>query len=55
MLLSQVDPKIYEKYIVYEKSIPVYYMRLKKSLYGTLEAGLLFCKDLSGTFKYWGF
>ena len=31
------------------------YVKLKKALYGTLQAALLFCSLLSSTLKEWGF
>ena len=40
---------------MHENGIPVIYMRLKKTIYGTLQMGLLFWKDLKGTLKDWGF
>ena len=54
-LLTQLEPYRYDKYITYEKGTPDIYMRFKKSLYGTLQAALLFYKDLTGKLKYWGF
>ena len=54
-LLARVDPESYEKYIAYEKGKPVIYIKLKKALYGTLQAALLFWKDLTGALKEWGF
>ena len=47
MLIAQVDPNIYEKYIIYENIIPVIYMVLEEAIYGTLQADLFFCKDLT--------
>ena len=37
----------YEMYVTYEKGKMVIYARLKKALYGTMQAALLFWKDLS--------
>jgi len=54
-LLTKVDPKKYEKFVEYEKGKPVMYVRLKKALYGTLQASLLFWQDLSGHLTKWGF
>lgn len=54
-LLARVDPETYEKYITYEKGKPVIYVKLKKALCGTLQAALLFWKDLTGTLTDWGF
>ena len=36
MLMTQFDLNKYEKYIIYEKDIPVIYIRLKKALHVTL-------------------
>ena len=35
--------------------MPTIYTSLKKALYVTLQAAMLFWKDLNGTFKDWGF
>jgi hypothetical protein len=35
-LLTRVNPKLYEKYVVTEKGTPVLYVQLMKALYGTL-------------------
>ena len=54
-ILTQFDPKKYGKCIRYERGIPVIYTKVKNSLYGTLQANLLFWKDLIGTLEYWVF
>jgi hypothetical protein len=54
-LLTKVDPELYEKYIEYEKGTPVMYVKLSKALYGTLQASLLFWKDLTSNLLKWGF
>ena len=54
-LLAQIDPKLYRKYITDEKGKPVMYVKLKKALYGTLQAAMLFWKNLSASLKEWGF
>ena len=54
-LLVHIDPNSYEKYTVYESGKPVIYVMLKKALYGTLRAALLFWKRLSSQLKEWGF
>jgi hypothetical protein len=54
-LLVKLDPKLYRKYIQIKKGKPVMYVQLKKALYGTLQASLLFWKDLSGKLSKWGF
>ena len=38
-----------------EKGKPVIYVRLLKSLYGTLKVALLFLENLSEAFQEWGF
>jgi hypothetical protein len=47
-LLTKVDPELYSKYLSKENGKDVMYVRLAKALYGTLQAALLFWKDLSG-------
>ena len=54
-LLAQIDPKLYRQYITDENGKSVLYVKLKKALYGTLQAALLFWKDLSTTLQEWGF
>ena len=54
-LLVKIDPKLYRKYLLMQKGKPVMYVQLKKALYGTLQAGLLFWKDLTKNLKKWGF
>jgi hypothetical protein len=54
-LLTRVNPKLYEKYIVTEKGKPVLYVQLIKAMYGTLQAALLFWQDLTGHLLDWGF
>jgi hypothetical protein len=46
-LLNKVDPKRYTKFVATERGKQVIYEKLKKALYGTLQAALLFWKDLS--------
>jgi hypothetical protein len=53
-LLVKLDPKLYRKHVQIKKGKPIMYMQLKKALYGTLQASLLFWKDLSGNLKKWG-
>jgi hypothetical protein len=50
-LLVKIDPKLYRKYLLIKKGKPVMYVQLKKALYGTLQAGLLFWKDLTKNLK----
>jgi Reverse transcriptase (RNA-dependent DNA polymerase) len=54
-LLAKIDPGLYEKYMVPEGKKRAIYLRLTKALYGTLQAALLFWKDLSGALVEWGF
>jgi hypothetical protein len=55
LLIARVDPNKYEKFVHHENGKPVLFARLKKALYGTLQATLLFWKDLSGVLESWGF
>ncbi len=54
-IISKIDPSQYEKYIVYERGKPVIYVILRKALYGTLQAALLFWENLSSQLQEWGF
>ena len=55
-LMAKIDPGLYEKYMVREPGKkPAIYMVLNKALYGTLQAALLFWKDLSGALQEWGY
>ena len=54
-LLVLADPKLYRKFVKIENGKPVLYAKLRKALYGTLKAALLFWKLLSKTLKEWGF
>lgn len=54
-LLVRIDPNTYEKYVVHENSKPALYVVLKKALYGTLRAALLFWRRLSSQLSEWGF
>ena len=47
LLLAKVDPDRYNKYIRYVNGKPVIYVMLCKALCGTLQAALLFWKNLS--------
>jgi hypothetical protein len=51
----KIDPKLYRKYLLVEKGKSVMYVQLKKALYGTLQAALLFWKKLSKKLVEWGF
>jgi Reverse transcriptase (RNA-dependent DNA polymerase) len=54
-LLSKVDPDLYQPYIKTVGGKPVLYVVLKKALYGTLRAALLFWQKLTGKLIEWGF
>jgi len=54
-MILKLDPTIYRKHIWYNKQgKPMLYVQLKKALYGTLQAALLFWKLLSKTLQEWG-
>jgi hypothetical protein len=54
-LLVDIDPDLYEPYLTEENGKPVIYVKLKKALYGTLQAALLFWRNLSGFLMEHGF
>lgn len=54
-LLVRIDPKLYRKHIQIHRGKQVLYVELKKALYGTLKAALLFWKKLTSTLESWGF
>ena len=55
-LMVRIDPKLYRKYVhTDEKGQKTLFVKLKKALYGTLKAALLFWKRLSLQLKKWGF
>ena len=55
-LLAKVNPQLYNKYLESDrKGKPVMYVKLKKALYGTLQAAMLFWKDLTLKLKRWGY
>jgi len=54
-LLAKVDPDLYRKFMTTEGGKPVLYVELRKALYGTVSAALLFWKDLSGYLTEEGF
>jgi hypothetical protein len=54
-LLVRLDPKLYRKYLHSNNGKPVLYVELKKALYGTLKAALLFWRRLSNQLGEWGF
>ena len=54
-LLVRCDPKLYRKYVRIEGGKTVLYVELRKALYGTLKAALLFWQLLTSTLEKWGF
>lgn len=54
-LMVQVSPEFYRKYIVDHDGKAVLYVKLRKALYGTLKAALLFWKKLTTDLMAWGF
>ena len=54
-LLLKIDAKLYRKYLVQHGNKSVMYVELQKALYGTLDASLLFWKELTRTLEGWGF
>jgi len=55
-LVVKLDPKLYRKIIWKNKhDKPMLYVKLKKALYGTLQAALLFWRILLSTLNEWGF
>jgi Reverse transcriptase (RNA-dependent DNA polymerase) len=54
-LMSHVDPKLYRKFILNEHKKPVLYVKLRKSIYGTLRAALLFWTKLTQIIREMGF
>jgi len=55
-LIIKLEPSLYRKHIWYtQKGKLMLYVQLRKALFGTLQAALLFWKLLSGTLQEWGF
>ena len=54
-LLKKLNPNIYWKYVTNKKRRTVLYVELKKSLYGTLQAALLFWRNLTSSLQEWVF
>jgi hypothetical protein len=54
-LLVMIDPKLYRKHVQIKKGKHILYVELRKALYGTLRAALLFWKLLSKHLQSWGF
>jgi len=54
--VAKLEPAIYRKYIWHDKKgKPMIYVKLKKALYGTLQAALLFWQLFLNTLIEWGF
>ena len=54
-LLAMLDPKLYPKFIIDEGGKQVLYVKLKKALCGTLQAVMLFWKNLTNSLQEWDF
>eukprot|EP00957_Ditylum_brightwellii_P150022 11425345-Ditylum_brightwellii.AAC.1 len=54
-LLVRLDPKLYHPYLRAEDGRTVMHIQLRKALYGTLKAALLFWKNLLSTLAERGF
>eukprot|EP00957_Ditylum_brightwellii_P087055 6626561-Ditylum_brightwellii.AAC.2 len=51
----KIKPALYQKHLRSVGGNPLLYVRLKKALYGTMRAALLFRENLSDTLQEWGF
>ena len=54
-LLTKLEPDLYNKYIKTINGKSIIYVKLKKALYGTLQAAMLFWQDHTKTLTDWGF
>ena len=54
-IINKIDPSRYKKNITTENGKQVTYVKLEKSLYGTVQASLLFWQNLTKTLIDWGF
>ena len=46
-ILVNVDPKLYQKYVITSKQgAPIFYIKLTKDIYGMLRSAMLFYKNL---------
>ena len=55
-LMVQIDPNIYQKYIITSsKGGPMLYVRLSKALHGLLQSALLFYRKLCSELEDHGF
>ena len=48
-LLTKLDLKLYRKYVTNERGRTVLYLELNKALYGTLQAEILFWRNLTSS------
>ena len=54
-ILNKIDSKLYKKFTCIKKGQKVLYVKLKKVLYGTIQAAMLFWKNLTTSLKSWSF
>ena len=54
-ILAKLDPRLYRKYIRNKVKRTLMYVELKKDLSGTLQAALLFWKNLTSSLEEWDF
>ena len=54
-LLAEVEPDLYKRYMIRVNGKSVLYVKLRKALYGTLQAAMIFWQDLTKTLTDWGF
>ena len=54
-ILAKLNPSKYTKYARTINGKKIMYVKLKKALYGTLKAALLFWKNLTNVLIEWGF
>ena len=54
-LLAQIEPQLYRKFIIAERGKKVLYVKLRKALYGTIQAAFLFWKKLTSELIKMGF
>ena len=53
-VILKIDQSKYDKYVVHKYGKPVIYILLTKALYGTIQAALLFWKNLTAQLEEWG-
>eukprot|EP00957_Ditylum_brightwellii_P070886 5387267-Ditylum_brightwellii.AAC.1 len=54
-LLVKINLKLSREHLRAENGRPVMYICLKKALYGTMHAALLFWENITDTLQEWGF